>query len=108
MRISGSAHAQMNGKGNLRYTQWNIIHHEQEWKLAICSRMVGPGGQQGQKGQKYMLSLIHVNLKKQKRPESVIAVMAVLGCQLDYVWNELQSRDEEHTSERFESESFLH
>ena len=45
--------------------------------------------------------------KETKRPESTIAVMAVLGCQLDYVWNELQSRDGEHTSERFESESFL-
>lgn len=64
--INGSAHAQMNGKRNLRYPQWNIIHHEQEWKLTICSRMVRPRGQRGQNGQNYILSFIHVNLKKKK------------------------------------------
>lgn len=31
----------------------------------------------------------------------VNAVMAVLGCQLDYIWDELQSRRMGHTCERF-------
>ena len=28
-------------------------------------------------------------------------VMAILGCQLDYIWNELQSRNGGHTCDRF-------
>lgn len=29
-----------------------------------------------------------------------VCVVAILGCQLDYIWNEVQSRNEGHTYER--------
>lgn len=34
-------------------------------------------------------------------PTQIYTMVAILGCQVDYNWNELQSRNEGYTIERF-------